>query len=62
MRQIGGAVTGQPQRREYAAYRVERHVMPCPGVIGPLHRDPGAARKIANGRVIHHEANSATVE
>src|SRR5690242_19464961 len=62
VRQIGGTIAGQPQRCENAAYRLQRYGTLRTGVIGPLHGDPGTARKIENGGVIHHEANSATVE
>jgi len=62
VRQIGSAVAGQLQRCENATDRLQRYGLLPFGVIGPLHRDAGAACEIANGRVIHHEVNSATVE
>jgi hypothetical protein len=62
MREVIRIPARQSKGRENAPYRVERYATLYAGVVSPLHRDPSAASQRANGRVIHHESNSATVE
>jgi hypothetical protein len=62
VRQVGRAFAWQPKGGENAPYRVERYVMPSSGVVSPLQRYPSVASQRANGRVIHQETKSATVE
>jgi hypothetical protein len=62
MREVIRIPARQPKGRENAPYRVERYAMLYTGVVSPLHRYTSVAGQRANGRVIHHEPKSTTVE
>jgi hypothetical protein len=62
VRQLIVGLARQAERRENAPYRVDRYAVPFVGMVDPLHRYPGMARKLTDGRIVHCGPESATVE
>jgi hypothetical protein len=62
MREVIRIPARQPKGLENAPNRVERYATAYAGVVSPLHSYTSVTSQRVNGRVIHHEPKSTTVE